>query len=319
MDMNFQVFQFKAMGSPCEFHGYGQDKMWQQTCELAKSEVIRLEKKYSRYLSNSALSKINSTSHIEPFPVDSETAGLLNYARMCYEQSGGLFDITSGVLREVWDFKSKEPKLPSQSELDDVLKRVGFNQVLWDGETIQLQQGMELDFGGMVKEYAADRAKQIFLQQGIVHGLVNLGGDMAFMGGKPNKQPWAVGIRDGLYPKQAACTLQFSKGAIATSGAYERNFVLDGKRYCHLLNPKTGMPVSYLASVSVMSESCLVCGSMATIAMLKGHEGQSWLKQEHASFILQTNEGQIFDSHGPFENRVIQNRASQNTTFQKTA
>lgn len=309
MDLPFHSFKFKAMGSPCEFHAFARDDAWHKSSELAQAEVLRLEKKYSRYRTDSVLSEINKNSHKAPMAVDSETAGLLNYARMCFEQSDGLFDITSGVLREVWDFKSDNPVLPNEDELNTVLKRVGFNKVLWDGETLQLEQGMELDFGGMVKEYAADRAKQVFLQQGITSGLVDLGGDMAFMGSKPNGAPWAVGIRDGLFLNQAACTLQLSKGAIATSGAYERYFVLDGKRYCHLLNPKTGKPVSYLASVSVMSGSCLVCGSMATIAMLKQREGLPWLQQEKASFILQTNDGELFDSHGALQSRAYQNTA----------
>ena len=294
-----QNIEFKAMGSPCAFHVFHEDyQNLNNAVSLAKQEVQRLEKKYSRYLTDSVLSNINQSAGKGLIQVDSETSGLLNYARMCFEQSKGVFDITSGVFRSIWTFKCKEhPIVPTENSIKHTLEYVGFDKLHWDGETISLPLGMEIDFGGIVKEYAADRAKQIFLQQGIENGLVDLGGDMAFMGPKPNNQPWLVGIRHAEKNKEAICTLQVSSGAIATSGYYERYFMFEGKRYGHMVNAKTGWPVTEVASVSVLSESCLVCGSMASIAMLKQAEGLSWLQQEKAAFVLQDQTGKVFDSY----------------------
>jgi thiamine biosynthesis lipoprotein len=138
---------------------------------------------------------------------------------------------------------------------------------------------MALDFGGVVKEYAADRAAVICLEAGVKHGLVDLGGDIRIIGPHPDGSPWSVGIQ---HPRQAdavMATLQVSRGAVATSGDYERYLAIDGKRYCHILSPRTGMPVEGLAGVSVFADECIVAGSATTIAMLMEERGPSWLEE----------------------------------------
>ncbi|OUR60036.1 hypothetical protein A9Q73_12605 [Bermanella sp. 47_1433_sub80_T6] len=261
---------------------------------MAQQEVLRLEKKYSRFLATSELSLINKQAGLDPVLVDDETAGLLNYAAICFELSDGLFDITSGVLRRIWDFKSS--RLPSQQQLDDTLPVVGFDKIHWDGQKIALPNNMEIDLGGVVKEYAADCARQVLLDHGITHGLVDLGGDICVVGCQPNDQPWSMGVRDPENPNQAAVTIPLMSGAIATSGYYERFMVVDGQRYCHIINPKTGWPVQFCATVAVVSSRCLVSGSLATIGMLKQQDAVSWLAAQEATFFLQDTHGQRFGS-----------------------
>ena len=136
---------------------------------------------------------------------------------------------------------------------------------------------MEIDFGGVVKEYAVDRAASLCFDAGIRHGLVNLGGDIKIIGPHPDGSPWRIAIR---HPRQSGGILQallLRSGALASSGDYERCIVLDGVRYGHVLNPKTGWPVNYMAAVSVIGEFCVVAGSASTIGMLKGEAGPDWL------------------------------------------
>lgn len=294
-NMEYQVYQFKAMGSPCAFCVYHLSyNVIQNALQLAQEEVHRLEKKYSRFLNHSVLSNINEQAGVAPVKVDGETAGLINYAAQCFELSDGLFDITSGVFRQIWDFKS--PKLPSSVAIKNTLRNVGFNKLNWDGQTLYIPKNMEIDLGGVVKEYAADCARQVLLNNGIQHGLVDLGGDMAVVGEKPDQSPWVIGIRDPSNPAKAIVSIPLMQGAIATSGHYERFMMINGKRYCHIINPKTGWPAEYCATVSVTSPQCLVSGSLATIAMLKEEKAQNWLKEQEAVFFVQNSQGQCFGS-----------------------
>jgi len=281
------------MGSPCQLHGFFlSQEQATQAFDQTEAEVLRLEHKYSRYREDSVVTQINRAER--PIEVDTETQGLLNYAKTCHEMSDGLFDITSGVLRQVWNFR--EPRLPTPDSVEACLKLVGFHQIRWDGQMVQLPAGMELDFGGVVKEYAADQAKKVLLSLGVEHGLVDLGGDMAVVGPKPDGAPWKVGVRNPEQPDRPIVTINLSEGAIATSGHYERYVIVDGTRYCHILNPKTGWPVQGLATVSVISSQCLVSGSLSTIAMLKGAQGPQWLSEQGVVFFAQDEAGQHFGS-----------------------
>jgi thiamine biosynthesis lipoprotein len=137
--------------------------------------------------------------------------------------------------------------------------------------------GVELDFGGIGKEYAADRAAEVCSGCGIAHGLVDLGGDIRIIGPHPDGQSWTIGIRDPRRPEVAITHVELASGALATSGDYERYLEIDGRRYCHILNPRTGWPAEGLRSVSIHAEQCMLAGSLATMAMLKGDEGVAWL------------------------------------------
>lgn len=268
------------MGSPCEFRFYADEPARAESAfASARAELERLEQKYSRYRDDSITSRINrSAGDASGVEVDAETAGLLDYAAQAFEQSDGLFDITSGVLRQVWDFKSG--KLPAQSKIDQVLQRVGWQRVQWRSPRLVLPvRGMELDFGGYVKEYAADAAARVARTQGIAHGLIELGGDICIIGPHPDGSAWRVGVRHPQAPAAAMAAVDLREGAIASSGDYERYMDVGGRRYCHILNPKTGWPVMGLMAVSVIAPQCLIAGTASTIAMLKGEAGPDWLRE----------------------------------------
>lgn len=284
---------FNAMASPCCFLVQGQPELVKQACQQAEQEVRRIEKKYSRYNPTSLLTRINSDAGIKKTAIDAETAGLLNYAQQCYQQSEGLFDITSGILRNVWDFKSQQ--LPKQQAVDELLPFINWSKVEWQADSVYLpDKAMELDFGGFGKEYAADRAAAVFHQMGVMHGLVDLAGDIRIIGDKADQSGWAIGIRNPKQPDQAIKTLLLHQGAMTTSGNYERYMDIDGQRYCHILNPKTGWPVNHWASVTILAPQCLVAGSIATIAMLNQQDSRSWLCDMQVPHLAIDNQGHQF-------------------------
>ena len=280
-------FPFRAMGSPCEFQLYTSDKnLAEQACKKAHNEVMRLEKKYSRYREDSVTTSINnSAGKREGVKVDSETALLLDYAQTVYKQSDGLFDITSGVLRRAWDFRSNQ--LPSQAKIDASLELVGWDQVEWQRPYIVLKKaGMELDFGGYVKEYAVDAAATSLVQSGIDAGMVDLGGDLKALGPHADGTPWHIGIRHPRDPANAIAKTTLARGAVASSGDYERFMTVDGKRYPHILNPRTGWPIESFSAVTVIASECLIAGSCSTVAMLKGEsDGKKWLEDLQLPYI----------------------------------
>ena len=246
---------------------------------------MRFEKKYSRYLPDSVASRINRAAGRTSVSIDAETAALLKYAAVCHEQSGGLFDITSGVFRRVWH--RERSTLPLKRELDECIALVGWTKVRYSQKDVYLPlRGMELDFGGIVKEYAADAVAAIARQAGIRHGLVNLGGDICLVGPQEDGEPWPIGIVDPLRPDSAIATVSLMEGALATSGGYERYFEIGGKRYSHLIDPRTGWPVEGLLSASVAAGQAVVAGSVASIALLQPpDDGLAWLERCGAPYL----------------------------------
>jgi thiamine biosynthesis lipoprotein len=268
--------RFRALGGPCALHLYADDEsLLQRALRTGEAEALRIETQYSRYRDDSIVSRINAAAGHEPVEVDDETAALLDYAATAYAQSGGLFDITSGVLRRVWDFKAQ--RVPTQAQIDAILPLIGWDQVEWQRPFVRLPRaGMQIDFGGFGKEYAADRIAALLRSCGIRNGLVDLAGDIQVIGAHADGSPWQIGVQ---HPRGegAIATVPLGHGAIASSGDYERGFTRDGRRYSHIIDPRSGWPVQGLAGVSVLADQCLVAGTAATCAMLLGDEGPAWL------------------------------------------
>jgi len=283
---------FSAMGTECCLHLYSSSLSSAKAIAFsAIQEVLRIEAYYSRYRADSFLSQINlAAQQGNAIEVDDETAGLLDYAYACHKKSDGLFDITAGILRKAWNFSVLH--LPEQAEIDRLLPLIGLDKVQWQSPRLSFPvPGMELDFGGIGKEYAADRAAAVCVSLGVEHGLVDLGGDMTVIGPHPTQEPWQIGICHPRNPDIAMATIEIERGALATSGDYERFIEIEGKRYCHLLNPKSGWPVRGLSSVSVLADHCLVAGSIASIAMLKGPAGIDWLNELAARHLWMDDQG----------------------------
>ena len=276
----FYRHKFEAMGSPCEIQLFAEHREEaERIAGVTIADVARLETLYSRYREDSLLSTINRVAAAGgSITVDEETAGLLNYADTCHAQSGGLFDISSGILRRAWRFDRGQ--LPDASLISDLLDKVGWRKVRWNPPVLEFPiSGMEIDFGGVVKEYAVDRAAALCSTEGIRHGVVNLGGDIKVIGPRADGSPWRIGIRHPRREGAVIKSLLMTEGALATSGDYERCIQLNGIRYGHILNPRTGWPVRHMAAVSVVGDFCVVAGSASTIAMLREEGAAAWLKE----------------------------------------
>jgi thiamine biosynthesis lipoprotein len=290
---------FTAMASPNEVVlGGVAPELATDAGEVVEAEVRRIERKYSRYRDDSVISAINARAGRNAVAVDEETGQLLNFAAELHRQSDGLFDITSGCLRRVWDFKTGRE--PSADALALQRQRVGWHRVQWDGRAIALPQaGMEIDFGGIGKEYAADRAVAALRGLGLRHGFVNLGGDIRVIGPRPDGQPWVFAIRHPRREDEVCARIPLSEGALATSGDYERFFITpDGRRCCHILDPRTGEPVRHWQAVSVVAPLCVAAGALATMSMLIGAEAPSRLSTPGVGFLLVDADGQV-RTHDP--------------------
>lgn len=283
---------FEAMGSDCviciEAPSEAQARAW---ADVAEDEVRRIDARYSRFRSDSMLSEINRVASLGgEVAADEETAALITFAFACHDLSGGAFDITSGLLRRAWDFKAA--RAPRPGELEALMPRVGLDKVRWaDGRLGFGAMDMELDLGGIGKEYAADRAAEVCIAAGARHGFVNLAGDIRVIGPQSDGAAWRIGVRDPRDSGALLAEVQLTSGALATSGDYERFIEIDGRRLGHILDPRTGWPAQGLASVTVMSDRCLVAGALATIAMLKGGEGAAWLAGLGVRHIVADDQG----------------------------
>jgi thiamine biosynthesis lipoprotein len=282
---------FKAMGSRCEIRLAGVDQPQANAlAQIAITEVHRIEAKYSRYRSDSVVSKITAQAGLEWMECDDETTALLDFADTLFEKSGGLFDVTSGVLRRAWDFR--EPRLPTAPYLEELRQLVNWRSVQRDGSRIRMPSvGMELDFGGFGKEYAADRVACALMESRAQHGYVNLAGDIRVLGPQPDGRPWVMGIQDPQYMGRLVASIPMEGGALATSGDYERFFQLGARRYSHILHPHNGYPVDYWRSISVLAPSALIAGGISTIAMLKQAHAQAFLEDTGLSYFAVDSNG----------------------------
>ena len=274
-------YAFSAMGSPCEVQVDTPDPaVAHHLGALAEREAKRIEHKFSRYRDDSVIAAINA-SQGSPVIVDDETALLLDYAAQCHALSDGRFDVTSGVLRRLWRFDGSD-RLPSANAVAELRTAIGWHQVAWHGGAITLPPGAEIDFGGLGKEYAVDRAVQLIRLESNAPTLVNFGGDLAVTGTKRDGAPWRVLI-EAIDAADAAAWIEIDRGAITTSGDARRFLLKDGVRYSHILDPRTGWPVTGAPrAVTVAASSCLEAGILSTLAMLHGEEAERFLGAEGA-------------------------------------
>jgi len=271
-----QAVRFLAMGSPCEilFAGVTAEAAG-QLARAGITESWRIERKFSRYRADSVVAAINASGGC-PIPIDAETGRLLDYAAHCHELSDGRFDITSGVLRRAWRFDGGD-RLPSAEQVAALLPLVGFTRLQRATDSITVPAGMQIDLGGLAKEYAVDRALEM-LQACGVPVLVNFGGDLR-ASAAPGAQPWQVGVEAPGRDAAPALVLELSRGALATSGDTHRYLLHEGVRYGHILDPRTGWPVRGAPrSVTVAAASCIEAGTLSTIALLQGPDAEAFLQ-----------------------------------------
>lgn len=293
------------MGCPCEIGVFSADPgLAKQAVAEAEEEVKRLDRKYSHYKTDSHISHVEQlASRPGGTKVDPETSALLDYAATQFRLSDGLFDITAGLLARTWRDRDD---LPTQAELAGAMALTGWDKLEWTGRRLTIPSGMRLELGGVVKEYAADRAALLIKRRQLNSAFVELGGDIHVTGPHPDGTPWHMGIREPEYRerngKAAMAAIPIFSGGLATSGDYERACRIDGKLYGHIINPQTGFPVESFQSVSVVAPTCLMAGSMSTLAMLKGvSSGLELLRGSGLAWLARTPDGSIHTETGSRE------------------
>lgn len=279
---SYQI-QFECMASNCTI--LIECKSLESVKIAAKKAVIeawRIEHKFSRYQKNNSFTDIHSKPD-EWQDLDDETAHLMIFADHAYHASQGLFDITSGILRKAWKFNGSD-RLPNQAIIDNLLNHIGWKKLGWSANKptqLKLPFGMELDFGGIGKEYAVDKILAIcrnILSNTPAAILVNCGGDLACSGKRLNGESWKVGIESISDQNQTKHIIALSSGALATSGDSRRFLLKEGIRYSHILNPLTGWPITDAPhSVTVAAPTCINAGIIATLATLQGNNAKYFL------------------------------------------
>ncbi len=280
---------FAAMASPCEIlvdsRPGDTESALRYLGEAAVAETRRIEALLSRYRPDNIIHRINTAGGL-PVTVDEETASLLDFASRCHVLSQGRFDITSGILRRVWTFDGGN-RIPKREDVRALLPMVGWHKVDWRRPVLRLPAGMEIDLGGIGKEYAVDRVANLVLSMltarpGSPAGLlVNFGGDLRVMGARRKARPWRVGVERPGLDGVPSLELELQGGGLATSGDARRYVLRDGVRYGHILDPTTGWPVPGAPrSVTVLADSCTSAGLLATLAMLEGEKAEEFLSTQ---------------------------------------
>jgi thiamine biosynthesis lipoprotein len=271
------------MASPCEILIDSDSENLAHTLTLvAAEEAMRIEHKFSRYRKDNIVFEINQGNKVD---LDAESAEMIEFANTLFQLSDGMFDVTSGILRKVWLFDGSD-KVPGKETITKLLSQIGWDKVLWENPTIHLPGNMQIDLGGIGKEYAVDRCRQLVMLESQAPCLINFGGDLTVTGPRNNHLAWQVGIESAVEPGQnSGNILHLKNGALATSGDSRRYVIKNNKRYGHILNPKTGWPIAGAPrSVTVYANTCTEAGMMAMLGMLQGEHCEDFLRQEEIKF-----------------------------------
>jgi len=296
------------MGTLIEVTVVGPSDKLQEAANAALDEIKRIEDLAS-FHKETELTEINKYAGLSPVKVKPELVFLIQRALEISKLTDGAFDPTIGALAKLWNFsESDAPRLPGQNEINEALNKIGWTkvQIFPDKNEVFLpEKGMALDLGGIAKGYALNRAAQIIKSKGIKSALINAGGDISAYGGKAPGVPWKIGIQDPRDNSGIAAVVDIESGSVFTSGDYERFFEEAGKRYHHILDPKTGFPATGVESVTIVApDGKSVEGLSAAVFVLGPKEGMRLVeKLEHIScliidsagkFIVSPNAGSLF-------------------------
>lgn len=263
------------MGNQFEFTVVSSDENWaNQKIDEAIAEVQRIEKLLTTFGDFSQTNQINAKAGIEPVPVDKEVFDLIERSLRISALTQGAFDITYGSLdKSLWNFDKNMTSLPDPVAAKSTVRLINFRNVILDKERHRVflrEKGMRIGFGGIGKGYAADCAKQVMVKAGVSSGIVNAAGDLTVWGTQPSGEAWTVGIADPDKKELPFASLKLSNTSIATSGNYEKYVVIDGKKYSHTIDPKTGYPVQGIKSVTILCSHAEIADAMATPVMVMG-------------------------------------------------
>lgn len=264
----------KLMGNLFSFSIVHENESWASHCvDLAVNEIKRIESLLTTFKDDSQTNQINRGAGMYPVKVDQEVLDLIGRSIKISELTQGAFDISYGSIdKKLWNFDQTMTTLPDADVAKRMVRLINYRNIELDKNNVTVflrNKGMRIGFGGIGKGYAADRGKKILQDLGIMHGVVNASGDLAAWGNQLNGRPWTIGIADPE-TKMPFSSLPISNMAIATSGNYEKFVMVDGQQYSHTIDPKTGLPVRGIKSVSIISPMAELSDALATPVMVMG-------------------------------------------------
>lgn len=293
----------KLMGNAFEITVISDDeKAANQHIDDAIQEIRRIEKLLTTFNEESQTCLINQNAGIQPVKVDREVFDLIDRSIRISSITDGYFDISyGGIDKSFWNFDREMKHLPDPALVKEHLKLVNYKNILLDREnqTVFLKEkGMRIGFGGIGKGYAAEMAKRLLQEKGVSSGIVNASGDLTTWGNQANGKPWTIGIADPDNAKQPFSYMNITDMAVATSGNYEKFVIIDGKKYSHTINPKTGMPVSGIKSVTIFCPNAEIADAMATPVSIMGTDAALHLINQinHLECIIIDDQDSIYSS-----------------------
>ena len=245
-----------------------------QQIEKAVDEIRRIEKLLTTFDESSQTNLINRNAGIAPVKVDPEVFGIIQRSKRISDITQGAFDITYGSIdKQLWNFDKNMTSLPDSVTAKKLIRLINYRNIILNEKKCSVflkEKGMRIGFGAIGKGYAAERAKLVLLQNGVESGVVNAAGDLVAWGRQPDDKPWTIGIADPNAARHTFSSLDITDMAVATSGNYEKFVMIDNKKYSHSIDPKTGLPVTGIKSVTVMCANAEIADAMATPIMIMG-------------------------------------------------
>jgi thiamine biosynthesis lipoprotein len=294
----------RLMGNRFTISVVSDDKPWAESqIDVAISEISRIEKILTTFNDDSQTNQINANAGIKPVKVDKEVFGLINRSLRISSLTDGAFDISYGSIdKRFWNFDKEMTALPDVETAKQAVRLINYQNIILDAEnqTVFLKEaGMRIGFGGIGKGYAAEQAKRVLMQNGVKSGIVNAAGDLTTWGNQPNGKPWTIAIADPDMQNSAFSYLNISGVAVATSGNYEKYVIIEGKKYSHTIDPKTGFPVSGIKSVTIICPNAEIADAMATPVTVLGVEaGLSLINQmQQIACIIIDDDNNVYTSN----------------------
>lgn len=265
----------RLMGNRFEISAVSEDETWAQArIDEAIAEIQRIEALFTTFNDNSQTNRINANAGISPVKVDREVFELVKRSLRISEVTQGAFDITYGSIdKSLWNFDTQMTALPDPKTARQMVRLINYRNVILNETECSVflkEEGMRIGFGGIGKGYAAEMAKRLMIQRGVENGIVNASGDLTTWGAQPNGEPWTIGIAHPDAKEQPFSYFNISNVSVATSGNYEKYVMIGGKKYSHTIDPKTGLPVSGIKSVTIICPNAEIADAMATPVTVMG-------------------------------------------------
>ncbi|MDX8569087.1 FAD:protein FMN transferase [Elizabethkingia sp. HX XZB] len=270
----------------------------ERNIDKAIAEITRIENLISEWRPETQISQVNQNAGIKPIKVDKEVFDLTKKGLYFSKLTDGAFDISIVAMDKIWKFDDSMNELPSEQAIKESVRNVGYQNIILDStnSTIFLKNpGMKIGFGSIGKGYTADKTRDLMKSMGVKAGIIDASGDISTWGNQPDGKPWAIGINNPFNDHKMAAILYFKENAVTTSGSYEKYAEIHGKRYSHIMNPKTGYPSTGLTSVTITGPNATMANGFSTSVMVLGEkDGLKLLKLfPEYHYLLITDKGKI--------------------------